>query len=299
MGTAIDRTTGTALDRAAGTAIDRKTGTAIDRITGTAIDRITGTTMEDSTMTLSERADALETQMSDDLNRAIPVRSALYTSGDRDPRLPLNEGLEIALATGRPMLMRDDDRLPAMPPKPTLLDFFELRLAPAAHVLQSAALAMKAGCADNVVLACLLHDIAVLGFIRGDHGYWGAQLVAPYVSEEVSWAIRAHQVLRFYPDPAYGYDYPEAYVKCFGADFQVEPYVERAYQKFRNHRWYGIARLVTVNDIYSFDPNAVVKIEQFSDIIARNFRQPEEGLGWDDSPSSHMWRTMNRPTRFL
>jgi hypothetical protein len=249
--------------------------------------------------TLSERADALEHGLSGDLDRAITVRAVLYTSGDRDPRLPLDDGVDIALATGRPLLMRDDPRLPPMPAKPTLLDFFRLRLAPAAHLLQSAALAMKNGCDDNVILACLLHDIAVLGFIRGDHGYWGAQLVEPYVAEEVSWAIRAHQVLRFFPDPDYGYEYPELYVKFFGADFKVEPYLERAYRKFRDHPWYGTARLVTCNDIYSFDPNVVVDIGMFEDVIARKFRQPEEGLGWDDTPSSHMWRTINRPTRFL
>jgi hypothetical protein len=255
--------------------------------------------IDQSTLSLSERADALEQQLNDELVQAIPVRAALYTSGGRDPRLPLDDGLDVALATGRPMLMGNDERLAPMPAKPTLRDFFGLRLAPAAHVLQSAALAKKAGCDETVIMACLLHDIAVLGFIRGDHGYWGAQLVEPYVSAEVSWAIRAHQVLRFYPDPAYGYEYPEAYVKFFGAGFRVEPYIERAYQKCRNHPWYATARLVTVNDIYSFDPEAVVHIDMFSDIIARNFRQPEEGLGWDDSPSSHMWRTINRPTRFL
>ena len=31
------------------------------------------------------------------------------------------------------------------------------------------------------MLACLLHDIGVAGFIRCDHGYWGAQLIEPYV----------------------------------------------------------------------------------------------------------------------
>ena len=40
-------------------------------------------------------------------------------------------------------------------------------------------------------------------------------------------------------------------------------------------------------------------LEQFTDIIGRNFRQPKEGLGWDSSPSAHMWRTRNRPARYL
>jgi hypothetical protein len=59
------------------------------------------------------------------------------------------------------------------------------------------------------------------------------------------------------------------------------------------------ARLITVNDLYSFDPDVRVELDDFTDVVARNFRQPEEGLGWDSSPSSHMWRTINWPTRFL
>jgi hypothetical protein len=59
------------------------------------------------------------------------------------------------------------------------------------------------------------------------------------------------------------------------------------------------SRLITVNDIYSFDPNAKVSLDDFVDIIGRNFRQPKEGLGWDSSPSAHMWRTLMWPTRFL
>jgi hypothetical protein len=42
-----------------------------------------------------------------------------------------------------------------------------------------------------------------------------------------------------------------------------------------------------------------VSLDPFRDIVASNFRQPEEGLGWDDSSSAHMWRTINWPTRFL
>ena len=36
-----------------------------------------------------------------------------------------------------------------------------------------------------------------------------------------------------------------------------------------------------------------------TDIIGRNFRQPEEGLGFDNSPSAHMWRSMIWPNNFL
>ena len=54
-----------------------------------------------------------------------------------------------------------------------------------------------------------------------------------------------------------------------------------------------------MNDIYSFDPNAKVDLDDFVDIIGRNFKQPEEGLGFDNSPSAHMWRTLMWPTRFI
>jgi hypothetical protein len=44
------------------------------------------------------------------------------------------------------------------------------------------------------------------------------------------------------------------------------------------------ARMITVHDIYSFDPNAVVSWEPFIDVVGRHFRQPHEGLGFDNSP---------------
>jgi hypothetical protein len=111
--------------------------------------------------------------------------------------------------------------------------------------------------------------------------------------------VRTHQALRFFPDPSVGYEYPEMYIKYFGADYKPEPYIVREYERARNHKYYMTSRLICVNDIYSFDPNAKVNLDDFVDIIGRNFRQPKEGLGFDDSPSAHMWRTLMWPTRFL
>jgi hypothetical protein len=195
--------------------------------------------------------------------------------------------------------MGHDRRLPKMPAKPTLLDFFKYRFAPANHLLQSAALARRNGLDDKSVLACLLHDIAIYGLIRGDHGYWGAQMLEPYVDEEVAWAIRYHQALRFYPDESVGYAYPEQYFKYFGPAYRPEPHIEAAYREARTHKWYMSARMITVNDLYAFDPNVKVSLDEFTDIIGRHFRQPEEGLGFDNSPAAHMWRTINWPTRAL
>lgn len=251
----------------------------------------------DAKLSLSERADALEQQMSDALDRAVVIKSVLFTSGERDPTKAPVTGP--ASWKGMRLMMGEDPRLPKMPAAPTLMDFYKYRFGPANHLLQSAKLALKAGHEEKIVLACLLHDMAVIGFIRCDHGYWGAQLVAPYVDEEISWAIRAHQVLRFYPDEAVGYSYPQSYIDYFGADFRPEPHIERAYQQIRKHKWYMTGRLITLNDFYAFDPKAVVELEEFTDIIGRHFRQPPEGLGYDNSASAHMWRTIIAPTRFL
>ena len=144
--------------------------------------------------------------------------------------------------------------------------------------------------------------------------------------EITTFAIRYHQALRFFPDEDYGYEYPEGYLRVFGEDYTPEPYLQstclseqdppldeaparpdpppitpetRAHEWVRNHKWYEHPRLVTVNDLYSFDPSAKVSIEPFLDIMGRHFKQPKEGLGWDQTSSSHMWRTMINPDRGL
>jgi hypothetical protein len=185
-------------------------------------------------------------------------------------------------------------KLPPMPDKPTLNDFFELRFAPANHVLQSATRAMKTGMSEEVILACLLHD-CVLSLIKPDHGWWGAQLFEPYIPEKSAFAIRYHQTLRFFPDEEAGYEYPDQYYRIFGHDYTPPQYIQDTYKMLKNHKWYMEPRLVTVNDLYAFDPNAKVSIEPFTDIIGRHFKQPKEGLGFDNSPSAHMWRTLARP----
>jgi hypothetical protein len=194
-----------------------------------------------------------------------------------------------------------------MPAKPTLMDIFNLRLntpkfglpiAAAPHCIQCAVHAVKAGMDEQTVLACLLHDVG-LAVVRPDHGWWGAQLVEPYVPEKVSWAIRYHQALRYFPDESVGYEYPQMYVKMFGEDYRPPAYIAQAHDYARKHRWYMVARNITLFDDYSFDTNAPWSIEPFADIIGRHFRQPKEGLGNDDSAAAHMWRTLIDPNKPL
>ena len=256
-------------------------------------------------MTPDQKADALEHYWEDELDAAIEARQAqsgqyptVAEIAERNANLdrPHRRGAGgLFVPSRRTGKLRE---LPKMPAEPTLLDFYKHRFAPANHVLQSATRAMKTGMREEIILACLLHDV-VLNVIHPDHGWWGAQLVEPYVPEITSFAIRYHQTLRFYPDSDYGYEYPESYLRSFGEDYKPEPYLERAYQFVRNHRWYEHPRLVTVNDLYAFDRNATVSIEPFVDIIGRHFKQPKEGLGMDNSPSSHMWRTIINPDRGL
>jgi hypothetical protein len=198
-------------------------------------------------------------------------------------------------------MMGDNPALPAMPKAPKLLDFFRLRFSQLAfrHLLQSAQNALDAGHNETVVTACLLHDISNGALIRTDHGYWGAQLVAPYVSEEVAWAIRHHQALRYFADESVGYSYPDSYYAFFGREYEPPEYIQNAYREARAHRWYMTSRLVTVYDEYSFKDDWNVDPERFTDIIGRNFREPKEGLGFDGSPTAHMWRTMIWPNNFL
>src|SRR6266498_3549294 len=186
---------------------------------------------------LSERADALERKMSDELD-VLVSKSALFNLADGKLGAS-NTGSELTAKYGKYYLMDDDPRLPKMPAKPTLLDYFECRAKGINHLLQSATHALKASMPEKTILACLLHDIANAIFIK------------------------------------------------------------EAYKRARDHKWYMTARMITVHDIYSFDPNAVVSWEPFVDIVGRNFKQPAEGLGFDNSPTSHMWRTIRRPTKYL
>lgn len=251
---------------------------------------------------LEARADTFEHQQMAQLNAAA---AAAAQDPHRPERYPTMAELEEQLTTrsyrrgaGRSFWNRAGGlvtRLPPLPAAPTLVDFFALRLPHTArHCLQSANKALLRGADEEIVLACLLHDI-VQEIMCTDHGCWGAQLVEPYVSERVAFAIKYHQPLRFFADEAAGYVYPAIYLRLYGVDYVPDERLQEAYRLARQHRWYGAAREVTVSDLYAFDPNIEVNIETFRDIIGRHFKQPAEGLGNDSSSVAHMWRTIANP----
>jgi len=237
--------------------------------------------------------------MSDSAQQRLILSQPIATAGDFE--CAGERAVVAQLRPGTVMMQGDNPALPKMPAKPKLLDFFRLRFGRITcnHLLQSAMLARKAGHDDKIVLTCLLHDISNGILIRTDHAYWSAQLIAPYVDEEVSWAIQQHQALRFFPDPEVGYEYPDAYNRFFGPDYAVPEYLKAAYAAARRHRWYMTSRIICLNDIYSFDDTVAIDPGEFEDVIGRHFKQPKEGLGFDNSPVAHMWRTMIWPNNFL
>jgi hypothetical protein len=262
-----------------------------------------------ASMTHEARADALEHYM---MAATGPAPAGLGSSSgsmpaamasDKTP-FPTKAEIEAQIETspkrkgvGNLFTAREGNvkRLPPLPAKPTLADYFNLRFtATANHCLQSANRAMKNGMPEEIILACLIHD-TVLDLIKVDHGWWGAQMYEPYVAPKVAFALRYHQALRFYEDKEHGYEYPDLYRRMFGVDYKPEPYIEQAYKTAKNHKWYYESRMVTVNDLYAFEPGVHPTLDQFTDIIGRHFKQPKEGLGYDNSPTAHMWRSISMP----
>lgn len=242
------------------------------------------------------KAEALEHYMVELLDEGLAgdVELANAQLVPSPPEATVRRGVGSLFAPSGPASNRRMPELALMSDKPTLREFFEKRFAPANHVLQSATRAMKTGMSEEIIFACLLHDV-VQNLVKVDHAWWGAQMLEPYVTEKVSWAIRYHQALRFYPDSAHGYEYPELYNRIYGKDYVPQPHIKAAYEYARKHKWYFEARMITVNDLYAFDPNAKVSLDPFIDIIGRQFKQPKEGLGNDNSGVAHMWRTMMFP----
>ena len=227
----------------------------------------------------------------------LPAPVGRIGTGVPNPELELFARLK----PGTVMMMGDNPALPTMPAAPKLLDFFALRFEPVTsrHLLGSATRALAAGEDETVVIACLLHDLANGCFVRTDHGYWSAQMIAPYVSEEIAWAVEKHQALRYFADPEVGYQFPASYDRFFGPDYVPPEYIRRDAEAARAHRWYMTARKVTIYDTYFFEDTSEIDPGPLADAIGRHFRQPADGLGFDGSPVAHMWRTMIWPNNFL
>lgn len=243
-------------------------------------------------LTDEQRAEVLDNYLLAQLNDPRYLERTAAYRADAERQMTVRRGIGAVFGDGYHI----PPDLPPMPKRPTLIDFLRLRtiLPFVRHSLQSAEDARSSGGGEEEQLACLLHDLGQ-SLMRVDHGWWCAQMIEPYVSDEITFAVRYHQALRFYPDESVGYSYPEIYDRIWGKSYVPEPYIEEAYQYARGHRFYMAARMVTVHDLYAFDPDKDVSLDPFIDVIGRHFRQPAEGLGFDRSPVAHMWRSVIFP----
>jgi len=82
-------------------------------------------------MTLSERADALEAHMMHELEHIV-TKSVLFNLADGKV-VTDDGGALMAQNPGKYLLMKEDPRLPKMPAKPTLIDYFKCRFASTSH----------------------------------------------------------------------------------------------------------------------------------------------------------------------
>lgn len=105
------------------------------------------------------------------------------------------------------------------------------------HSLQAGTRAHRAGEEEEMVVACLLHDIGdVLG--PANHSEVAAAVLRPYVSDRIYWIVKHHGLFQ-------GYYYNHHY----GLD-------PNARDIYRDHEWFeDTARFCEDYDQVSFDPD--------------------------------------------
>ncbi len=125
------------------------------------------------------------------------------------------------------------------------------------HSLQTATRAERAGASEEMVLASLCHDIGKVVSVP-NHPAIAAEILRPYVSEEVYWVILTHQDFQ-----------GRHYYKYLGKD----PDARNAY---KDHPSYQLAASFADEwDQTSFDPDYdTLPLEHFEPLIERYFSRP-------------------------
>ena len=127
------------------------------------------------------------------------------------------------------------------------------------HSLMAGTLARRSGASDEEVVAALCHDLGKL-FSIPNHGAIAAEMLKPYVSEDIYHAVKWHQ------------------------DFQGRYYFEHlgkdkeARERFRGESWFALAeKLVDDWDAPAFDPAFDVDpLESFEPEVTRVFSNPRK-----------------------
>ncbi len=125
------------------------------------------------------------------------------------------------------------------------------------HCLQTATLAERAGADEELVLASLCHDIGKAVSVP-NHPRIAAEILRPYVREEVRWAIEVHQ------------------------DFQGRHYYHHlggdptAREQYRGHESYALAeRFADEWDQIAFDPAYdTLPLAHFEPLVREKFATP-------------------------
>jgi predicted HD phosphohydrolase len=124
------------------------------------------------------------------------------------------------------------------------------------HCLQTATLAERAGADDELVVASLCHDIGKAVSVP-NHPAIAAEILKPYVRDEVYHAIRAHQDFQ-----------GRHYYHHFGAD-------PNAREQYRDEPWYALAEQFADEwDQIAFDPDYdTLPLEHFEPRVRQVFAQ--------------------------
>ncbi|MEM7311484.1 MAG: HD domain-containing protein [Planctomycetota bacterium] len=136
------------------------------------------------------------------------------------------------------------------------------RISRLRHCLQAATRAERDGADDDWIVACLLHDAGdvVAPFT---HGQVAAEILRPFVREEVVWTVRQHGLFQLYYNPT------------------LPPERRRARERFADHPHYA----ATVDfcerwDQCSFDPDYRDEpIEHFEPLVRACLTRTPRDLG--------------------
>ena len=125
------------------------------------------------------------------------------------------------------------------------------------HCLMAGTLARRAGASDEEVVAALCHDLGKV-FSIPNHGPIAAEMLKPYVSEDIYRAVYWHQEFQ-----------GRYYFEHLGKDPEGR-------ERFREESWYGFAeKLVDDWDAPAFDPDFQVDpLESFEPEVIRVFSRP-------------------------
>ncbi len=125
------------------------------------------------------------------------------------------------------------------------------------HSLQAATRAHRAGEEEQMIVACLLHDIGDV-LAPANHSEVAAAMLRPYVSERVYWIVKHHGLFQ-------GYYYNHHY----GLD-------PNARDIYRDHEWFeDTARFCAEYDQVSFDPDYLSEpLTFFEPMLRRVLAEP-------------------------